>query len=558
MNLQYEYQYIKGLLKRYGILGLINKALERSRSPMLAYTKEYMRFMPTEEELLRQRREPPAYAPLISIVVPLYETPGQYLRELIDSILAQSYTNWEICFADGSRTDGAASVVLAYAEKEKRIHYRKLLKNGGISENTNGGFAMARGEYIALMDHDDLLCANALYEMVKCLNEAYAEEERTLAMIYSDEDKINGDGTLHSRPHFKPDFNLEFLRRNNYFCHFLMFSAALLQKAGGLKKDYDGAQDYDFVLRCVDAGAHIRHVPKILYHWRIHEGSTAGNSADKSYAFDNGCRAIEAHLKRRKEDGTAKVTSGLGVYEVSYALRGVYSITVAADKEQLLDIRRHYQKESFADQEYEFRIQYLQTDRFFHGIEKDCAGDYLLYLGKNVKAEPKGLIESLLGICQHSQTGIVGAKLLTNKRRVASCGLIYDAGGNLIPSCGGLPAEYKGYFLHAVIPQNVSAVSFGCVMLRTDALKKLGGVEDAFGGIYRDADYCFRLAEHGYRVVITPEVTAIQRDGSRKEECEADRALFYERWKQKLLQPDPCYNCNLSLKEGCTYAMKQT
>ncbi len=524
---------------------------------MLAYTKEYGRYMPAKEELLRQKKESFAYEPLISIVIPLYETPEPYLRELIDSILAQSYKNWEICFADGSKTDGAACVVMEYEKAEKRIRYQKLFKNGGISENTNSGFAMARGDYIALMDHDDLLCANALYEMVKCLNESYSKDERTLAMLYSDEDKINGDGAVHSRPHFKPDFNLEFLRRNNYFCHFLMFSSLLLQKAGGLKKEYDGAQDYDFVLRCVDAGAHVRHVPKILYHWRIHEGSTAGNSADKSYAFDNGCRAIEAHLKRCNEEGTAKVTSGLGVYQVTYALRGVYSVTVAADKEQLLRMRRHYQSISFAEKDYELRIQYLQTDTLYRGIEKDCSGDYILYLKRNIKAEPNGLLEHLLGICQHKKNGVAGVKLLEGKRSVASCGLIYDGDGNLIASCKGLPAVYKGYFLHAVIPQNVSAVSFECVMLRKDAFQKLGGLDDAFRGIYQEADYCFRLAERGYGVVVTPEITAVRRSGIKKTESQADKALFYERWKQKLSRPDPCYNCNLSLKEGSTYAMKQ-
>lgn len=173
------------------------------------------------------------------------------------------------------RADRSHRCAEEYAKTDKRIRYQKLLCNGGISENTNEGFQMASGAYIALMDHDDLLSENALYEMVKCLNERYLPEERKMAMIYSDEDKINGDGSVYSRPHFKPDFNLEFLRHNNYFCHFLMFSTELLQKAGGLNKEYDGAQDYDFVLRCVDAGALVKHIPKILYHWRIHEGSTA-------------------------------------------------------------------------------------------------------------------------------------------------------------------------------------------------------------------------------------------------------------------------------------------
>lgn len=526
---------------------------------MLAYTKLYNRYMPTEKELKRQREDTFSCAPLVSIVIPVYETPERYLRELIGSVSAQSYANWEICFADGSRTDGPKQAIASFARSDRRIRYQKLPENGGISENTNGGFAMAKGEYIALMDHDDLLSANALYEMVKCLNEKYSEYERDLAMIYSDEDKINGDGTLHSRPHFKPDYNPEFLRHNNYFCHFLMFSAKLLEKAGGLRKEYDGAQDYDFVLRCVDAGAVVRHVPKILYHWRIHEGSTAGNSADKAYAFDNGCRAIEAHLNRCHTPGKAEVTTGLGVYRITYALGGVYRITVAAEEaNQLLRIRKHYQAVSFAEKGYEFKIQYLQADFSLNGIEQECTGDYILYIRAGIKVKPKGLIETLLGICGQGRTGIAGAKLLTKDRRVLSCGMLYDDKGNLIPSCGGLPAEYKGYFLHASIPQNVSALFFGCVMLRKDAFVSLGGFDASMRGIYRDADYCFRLTEHGYGVVVTPEAIAFAERKDFLAEDTQEKELFYKKWKQKLSRPDPCYNCNLSLKAGHTYAMKQS
>ena len=559
MNLNYQYKYVKSLIKRYGVRGLILKAAERRSSPMLAYTDCYQRYLPTKEEISVQRQKTPDFAPLVSIVVPAYETPETYLRELLDSVLAQSYENFELCIADGSRTELVARTVKAYAEKDKRIRYQKLEKNGGISENTNGGFAMAKGEYIALMDHDDLLTANALYEMVRCLNDSFSEEEREWALIYSDEDKINGDGTVFSRPHFKPDFNLEFLRRNNYFCHFLMFSAKLLQRAGGLSREFDGAQDYDFVLRCVDAGAVVRHVPKILYHWRIHEGSTAGNSEDKAYAFDNGCRAIEAHLKRCNEPGRAEVTANLGVYRVRYDLRGTYELTVVSeDESQLQKIREYCKNDSPQNRDYRFKIHYRKASLEKTGIETECPGDYILYIRRDVTVSPSGLIETLLGICQSPRMGAVGAKLVTSKKRVASCGLIYDKCGALIPACGRIPAEYKGYFLHAVIPQNVSAVSFDCVMLRREAFAACGGVDLAFRGIYRDADCCFRLAACGYETAVTPEVTArVRADRQRKDGLEEERQLFFDRWKERLLQPDPCYNMNLSCEEGHTYAMKE-
>ncbi len=559
MSLSYQYKYLKSLLKRYGVRGLITKALERKNSPMLAYTKSCGRYFPTEEELLRQKENQPSFSPLVSIVVPAYETPKQYLKELIESVLAQSYENFELCIADGSRTETVEKTAAWYAAKDGRIRWKKLEKNGGISENTNGGFAMAKGEYIALMDHDDRLSFHALYEMVQCLNDSFTEEERKMALIYSDEDKMNRDGTVFSRPHFKPDFNLEFLRRNNYFCHFLMFSSHLLDRAGGLKKEYDGAQDYDFVLRCVDAGAVVRHVPKILYHWRIHEGSTAGNSADKAYAFDSGCRAIEAHLKRCMEPGRAEVTANLGVYRVRYELKGRYKITVAAEAdEQLCSIRKHYQRLVEKGDAYHLDIQYRKIDFGNHGIEKGCTGDYILYIRQGIRVNPNGLIESMLGICQRRSVGIVGAKIITKNRRVASCGFCYGKDGSLIPLCGGIPASYKGYFLHAVIPQNVSAVSFGCVMFRKDAFQKAGGMDLSMTGIYRDADCCFRFALCGYDTAVTPEVLAVEYEADLAEENEENqKQRFLDRWEEKLMQPDPCYNRNLSLAAGCTYAMKR-
>ena len=562
MNLKYQYRYITSLLKRYGFRGLVFKTLERSRSPMLAYTKCYRRYMPTKEELAKQRNTVFPYAPLVSIVVPAYETPEIYLRELMDSVLGQSYANLELCIADGSASDAVERVAAEYASVDNRIRYQRLSKNGGISENTNCGFAMAEGEYIALMDHDDLLTKNALHEMISCLNNAYSPKDRAYAMIYSDEDKINGDGTVHSRPHFKPDYNREFLRRNNYFCHLLMVSAQLLKMAGGLKKEYDGAQDYDFVLRCVDAGAIVHHVPKILYHWRIHEGSTAGNSENKAYAFDNGCLAIEAHLNRNKEFGSAEVTANLGVYRVTYELKGEYELTIAAEsKEQLQKIRNYYQKQTYAGKGYSFRIHYLLTDSFYNGIEKECIGGYILYIREDVSVKPENLIETFLGTCQQQKVGIVGAKLITPKKRVSSCGMIYNENGDLVFANEGIYREYKGYFLHAVIPQNVSAISFGCVMLKKDALIQADGFDEALSRIYRDSDFCFRLAELGYDTVVLPEITALwhakKASGEDAELSEEQQKKYFtDRWAQKLKTPDPCYNPNLSTKACYTYTMK--
>lgn len=560
MNVRYQYHYIRGLLKRYGFWGLVLKTAERRQSPMLGYTSCYKRYLPAPAELLRQERTPLPFAPLVSIVVPLYETPREYLWALMDCVCAQTYPNWELCLADGSRTGRAGKAVEEYASTDSRIRYVRLTRNGGISGNTNSGLKMARGSYIALMDHDDLIPRNALYEMVACLNKAYQKDERDRALIYSDEDKIDSSGFVHSRPHFKPDFNPEFLRRNNYFCHFLLFSSKLSERVGGFLKEYDGAQDYDFVLRCVDAGAVVRHVPKILYHWRIHEGSTAGSSGDKEYAFDSGCRAIEAHLKRNGEPGRASVTENLGVYRIAYTLTGSHTVTVAAaDPGQLLQLWRHYGSQVSADGGYRLKIQYLHAENPDFGIESAVRGDYILYIAEHIKVKPEGLIESLLGICRQERNGIVAAKLVTKKKRVASCGYFYDSRGRLVPACGGIPSVYRGYFLHAAIPQNVSAASLACSMIKREALERAGGFASGLHGIYRDADLCFRMAEQGFAVVATPEVTAVIGGLGRTEgvwEPEKERQRFFEKWKTRLAQPDPCYNRNLSLEPGHTYAMK--
>lgn len=557
MNVKYQFRYVASLLKRYGFRGLVFKTLERSESPMRSYGEVYRRYLPTEEELARQRKTPMAFEPLVSVVVPAYETPERYLRELIGTLLSQTYANWELVLADGSAGDAVGRIAREYAAEDSRIRYLKLEGNGGISENTNQGFAAVRGEFAALMDHDDLLAENALYEMVKCLNDCFTEEERAFALVYSDEDKINGDGSVHSRPHFKPDYNPEFLRRNNYFCHLLMVSAELLVRTGGLNREYDGAQDYDFVLRCVEAGAKVRHVPRILYHWRIHEGSTAGNSADKAYAFDNGCRVIEHHLERMGETGKVSVTPNLGVYRIDYALRGDYTVTVAAKRQETLELLRDYY-EKHPPEGFHLNLHYLRADRIDSGTVSECTGEYILFIADDFAVKPEGLIESLLKFCQHPGVGMAGAKLFTKRKRVSSCGMTYTAGGELIGLCGGLFAEYKGYFLHAVIPKNVSILPFGCVLIKRRAFEDVGGCSENFTGLYCDADFCFRLQEAGYQVIVTPEAAAVRtgREPDKAKEKE-QRERFVRQWRERLLQPDPYYNPNLSQRAYHTYAMRE-
>ena len=265
------YHYVKN----YGLSKLYLKAKERLERDILE--RDYQQWMiserPADSEKELQREHHFAYAPRISVVVPVYKTPETFLREMVDSVLNQTYGNVELCLADGSEEDhGPQKILEAYAAQDPRIRYEKLPKNLGIAGNTNAALDLATGEYVALLDHDDFLEEHALFELVKWL-QTHPEAD----MIYTDEDKVSFDSATFFQPHFKPDFNPDLLRTNNYICHFLMVKRTLMEQAGKYRESFDGAQDYDFILRCSELAQEIDHIPRVLYHWRCHPTSTAGN-----------------------------------------------------------------------------------------------------------------------------------------------------------------------------------------------------------------------------------------------------------------------------------------
>lgn len=273
---------------------------------------------PEEEELAGQREESAASSKLFSILVPAYETSPVYLKEMIDSVLNQTYPGFELVIADASRSDMVEKVVKAYTDA--RIRYRRLLQNKGISENTNEALSMADGAYIGLLDHDDLLTPDALYQMAQAITKC-EKQGMAAGFLYSDEDKGNGDCTLFYEPHLKPELDIDLLLSNNYICHFLVMERELMKKLK-FRPAFDGAQDYDLILRAVwelrEDKQPVVHIPEVLYHWRCHEGSTAQNPQSKSYAYEAGRRAVEDFIA--KAGWQAKVTGSrhLGFYEVEY------------------------------------------------------------------------------------------------------------------------------------------------------------------------------------------------------------------------------------------------
>lgn len=316
-------------LKRNGLkntLYAVGERLEERKAP--AYTYEE----PEEAELLRQRQGQGEDGPLFSVVVPLFRTPEKYLRELADSVLEQTYSKLELVLADATEDDSVEDIVrmLVTEEKEKygceRIRYHRLEKNGGISENTNCALSFASGDYVGLLDHDDLLTKDALYEMYVKIREG-SERGKAPLVLYSDEDKCSSDRSCYFEPHRKKEFDRELLLSNNYFCHFLVMKTELIRRLG-LRKAFDGAQDFDLVLRAVyeaeaQAGAdpweeRIVHVPKILYHWRCHQGSTAENPASKFYAYESGLKAVQDAVLRYGWRASVKHMKHLGFYRVEY------------------------------------------------------------------------------------------------------------------------------------------------------------------------------------------------------------------------------------------------
>lgn len=522
-TLSRKFSYLAGLIAKHGPVGLGIKFIEKRSEPVdRAYRAHVQRYLPSEEELKQQRRTSLefSYRPLISIVVPVYRTPERFLRELIESLLAQSYPNWELCIADGSgqKEPGAEAVVRGY--QELRIRYLKLAENGGISRNTNEGFSMALGEYIGLLDHDDVLSPNALYEVVRVLNDRNGEARPLL--VYSDEDKASADLSCHYEPHFKPDYNEELLNHYNYICHFFVFHRSMLRTAGMLDPAFDGAQDYDFVLRCtarVDK-KQIAHVAKVLYHWRVHETSTARFSGDKDYAYEAGKRAVQAHFDRLLEQ---KAASGPQDSDGAAGWTGTHVRAVKG--------REYVNAE---------KLVLLPDEQYVR-----CVGEGVRPFAKDWD---KRLMQSFAG--HRSPVGMAGGKLVSSGGRifghVLACGYAFDRNGAVRPVFRGLNGFKKGYYRRAVISQEISACSLDFCVIDKKAMEVAGGIDQTLPPPYRDMDFAFRLRKAGYQVILDAGVAAGCSGGSaRKRLTEPEgkwAELLNSRWGEYIKEGDPFYH----------------
>lgn len=522
-----------------------------------------------------------------SILVPLYNTPRQFLKEMIESVQMQTYSNWELCLADGSddKHSYVGELCKRYCSRDKRILYKKLDKNYGISGNTNECIKMAAGNYIALFDHDDFLHPMALYEVDKVIEEQGAD------YVYTDEATFQVELDNVVTYHFKPDFAPDNLRANNYICHFSVFSKELLDKAGWYNSEYDGSQDHDLILRLTENANSIRHISEILYFWRSHPGSVAEDINSKTYAIDAGKRAVLAHIKRIGMDGTVESSKAFPtIYNVKYKLYGEPKVSIIIPnynhKEDLercinsilrLSTYKNYEiivaENNSTEQEvfdyydelnrtknikviiWDKPFNYSAINNFAVGY---ASGEQLLFLNNDIEVITPEWIEELLMYAQRSDVAAVGAKLYYPDDTIQHAGIILGMGAHRVAGHGhyGCDKNNLGYMGRLCYAQNVSAVTAACMMMRKSVFEQIGGFDEEFTVAYNDVDLCVKALDKGYLNIFTPGAEMYHYESTTRgmEDTDEKQKRFNEeiqrfknKWHSLLQQGDPYFNKNFSL-----------
>ncbi len=582
-------------LKTGGIQGLWEKTRKKLylRSIReIPYEDWLPRHLPSAGELERQKKAKFSYRPYFSVVVPLYRTPRTFLMQLADSVLAQTYPDWELILCDGS---GEPSPVIGTARelsgRDSRIRVISSMHPLGISGNTNAGIDEARGDYLVFVDHDDLLEPHALYEAASWLNLPLKNKNGRYRILYSDEDKVTMDGHKYFQPHFKPDYNEHLLCSVNYICHLLIMERELVLKTGKLRPGFDGAQDHDLILRAVEqvSREEIGHIPRILYHWRAHESSTALKPDSKNYAFAAGKRAIEEHYHRRGL--RAEVTEGeyAGLYKTKlvWEEKPLISILIP-NKDHIEDLRqciasieeqdyKHYEYviiENNSEEEETFRYyEELQEKNKkarvvrwegsfnFSAInnfgEKYARGDYLLLLNNDTKMITPDCLYQLLMYCMEPEVGAAGALLYYEDDTIQHAGVVIGFGG-IAGHCFVLqPRGSSGYMHRIICTQEYSAVTAACMMVKRKAFHEVGGLSEDLAVAFNDIDFCLKLRKAGYLIVYNPcaqlyhfesKSRGLEDNPEKVERFQKEIGIFEKRWPRILKEGDPYYNPNLTLE----------
>lgn len=524
---------------------------------------------------------------IFSIVVPLYNTPKRFLTEMIESVQAQTYENWELCLADGSTDEFqlVETICKQYVTKDARIKYKKLSENLGISGNTNACLEMATGDYLALFDHDDLLHESALYYYMKEICDKGAD------FLYCDELTFVKRRKKITIIHYKPDFAIDNLRANNYICHFTVFSRKLYKIVGGFRSEFDGSQDHDMILRLTEKAKCIVHIPKILYFWRGHANSVAANIESKTYAIDAGKRAVKEHLERCGYKATVEsVEAHPAMYKINYEIIGNPLISLLIPNKDGIELLRQcvesiLEKSTYENYEivivennsteeetfqyYEKLSKYnnvkivtFKTDGTFNYSKINnygaqyCAGEHIILLNNDIEVITPDWIQEMLMYSQREEVGAVGAKLYypndTIQHGGITLGVLKLAGHNH----RHVERKNPGYMGRLAYAQNMTASTAACLMIRKSVYEEIGGFDETFAVAFNDIDLCMRIRAKEYLVCWTPFAELYHHESMTRGEDKAPEKRarfvgeverFQKRWKKELEAGDPYYNVNLSL-----------
>ncbi len=575
-------------LKNMGFKVTLEKIKNRFKSRKLSKPRRYNKWikkrLPKEAELALQRSVEFAYKPKFSILVPLYETPEGFLDELIKSVKAQTYSNWELCFSDGSKdSKRLKSIIEVYSKEDQRIKYISEKKGPlGISDNTNQALDIATGDYIVLGDHDDLFTPNALYECVKALNEEKCD------VIYTDEDKIDEKSKMYFEPNFKPDFNIDLLRSNNYICHMFVASKKLVDEIGMFDHSFDGAQDYDFIFRCIEKADKVKHIPKVLYHWRSHRDSTASNPEAKLYAFEAGKRAIQAHYDRLGINATVESIAEYGFYKTNYEIIGEPLISIVIpNKDHISDLKKcidsidnlsdykNYEYiivennsteastfEYYKDVEKRDNVSVVYWDKEFNysainnfGV-KHAKGEYVLLLNNDTEIINPDCLRQMLGYCQRDEVGIVGARLYYEDGAIQHAGVIVGYGGIAGHAFVAKYEEENLYMSRTKVACDYSAVTAACLMTKKAIYEQVGGLDEEYKVAFNDVDFCLKVRAIDKLVVYNPNAKlyhyesksrGLEDSPEKQDRFKGEIDRFASKWPDILRDGDPYYNENLAL-----------
>ena len=554
-NVKKGFEYIR----RNGVSRFWTLAKAKAFPAGKSYKEWYEEHCPTKEELMRQREVEFSVQPLISIVVPTYQPPIPFLKDMIDSVRKQSYEKWELCIADGSLNgdENDTKVIRVreelnrYSMEDKRIKVVYLEENQGIAENTNQALALATGEYIGLFDHDDMLTPDALYEIVKAINDYDYD------VLYTDEDKISEDSHDYKKPVFKPDYSPELLCANNYITHFFVAKKSIVDRLGGFRKEYDGSQDYDFIFRCVELAKKVGHVSKVLYHWRMHGGSVAGDPTSKMYAYDAGKKAIQSHYERVGIQANVEHMERLGLYHTEYKMIKQPLISVIIYGED--DEKKKRCSEWFKRKDYS-NLEILASAGInveeINALAEKARGSYLFFVSENLESVERDALQQMAGVLQIQNVGAVSGKVIGRKHTVEDVGVVFRTNGDLCKANYGIGDCDYGDMFRAKVMSNYSILSLNCFMTHKNTFEELGRFNKHFSLSFAAADYCLKLRMHGKRCVMQAS-TVWESKGSMKTGIinDEERERFYKEWQEVLRMGDSYYNSNYA-KQGALYILE--